>query len=60
MGEVALVKALVLTPEAREHGIGAMSRERVQKTIDVLREFLGFKGDAKPEDLYTTRFLPKQ
>lgn len=59
VGEVALVKALVLTPEARDRGIGSMSRERVQKTIDVLREFLGFKGEAKPEDLYTTRFLPR-
>ena len=59
LGEVALVKALVLTPEAQEKGIGYMSRERVQKTIDVLREFLGFKGEARPEDLHTTRFLPR-
>ena len=60
VGEMALVKELVLTPEAQEKGIGYMSRERVQKTIDVLREFLGFKGEAKPEELYTTQFLPKR
>jgi NitT/TauT family transport system substrate-binding protein len=60
IGELALVKDLVLTPEARERGIGYMSRERVQKTIDVLREFLGFKGEARPEDLYTTQFLPRR
>ncbi len=60
VGEVALVKGLVMTPEAQEKGIGYMSRERVQKTIDVLREFLGFKGEARPEELYTTQFLPKR
>jgi NitT/TauT family transport system substrate-binding protein len=60
LGEVALVKALVLTPEAQEKGIGYMSRERVQRTIDVLREFMGFKGEARPEDLYTTQFLPRR
>ena len=37
-----------------------MSRERVQKTIDVLREFLGFKGDARPDELYTMQFLPRK
>jgi NitT/TauT family transport system substrate-binding protein len=60
LGEVALVKGLVLTPEAQERGIGFMSRERVQKTVDVLREFQGFKGEAKAEDLYSTRFLPRR
>ncbi len=60
LGEVELVKALVLTAEARDQGIGYMSRERVQKTIDVLREFLGFKGQATPEELYTMQFLPKK
>jgi NitT/TauT family transport system substrate-binding protein len=60
LGELALVKELVLTAEAQEKGIGYMSRERVQKTIDVLHEFMGFKGEAKPEDLYTTRFLPRR
>jgi NitT/TauT family transport system substrate-binding protein len=60
LGEVELVKALVLTPEARERGIGYMSRERVQRTIDVLREFLGFKGEARPDELFTMQFLPKK
>lgn len=59
LGEVELVKALVLTPEARDKGIGYMSRERVQKTIDVLREFLGFKGEVKADELFTMQFLPK-
>jgi len=60
VGEMALVKDLVLTPEAQQQGLGYMSRERVQKTIDVLREFLGFKGDARPDELYTMQFLPKK
>ncbi len=60
LGEVALVKALVQTPEAQEKGIGYMSREGVQRTIGVLREFMGLKGEATPEDLYTTRFLPRR
>lgn len=60
LGEMALVKDLVLTAEAQDKGLGYMSRERVQKTIDVLREFLGFKGEAKPEELFTTQFLPKK
>ena len=60
LGELALVKALVLTPEAQEKGIGYMSRERVQKTIDILREFMGFKGEITPEDLFTTQFLPRR
>lgn len=60
LGEMALVKDLVLTAEAQQQGIGYMSRERVQRTIDVLREFLGFKGEARPDELYTMHFLPKK
>lgn len=60
LGEVALVKALMQTREAQEQGLGYMGREGVQKTVAVLREFMGLKGEAKPDDLYSTAFLPRR
>lgn len=57
-GEVALVQDLVMTDEAKANGIGYMDEARVQATIDIMREYLGFTGDVTPGELYTNEFLP--
>jgi NitT/TauT family transport system substrate-binding protein len=59
-GEVVELKKLVVTAEAEKNGIGFMSLEKVQKTIDILREFMGFTGEIAPTDLFTIEFLPKK
>lgn len=59
-GEVALVEKLVMTDEAQENGVGYMVEGKVQSTIDVLREYLGFTGDVSSEELFTNEFLPGQ
>ena len=60
VGEVAEVKKLAITQETEANGVGFMSEERVQLTIDVLREFMGFTGQITPSELFTIDFLPKK
>jgi NitT/TauT family transport system substrate-binding protein len=57
--ELALVKDLAITDEQKVHGIGYMSTEGVQKTIDVLKEHMGLKADIKPSEVFDMQFLPK-
>jgi NitT/TauT family transport system substrate-binding protein len=59
-GEVALVKDLAITPEAQQNVMGYMTQEKVEKTIDVLREYMGFTGQVAATDLFTDDFLPKK
>jgi NitT/TauT family transport system substrate-binding protein len=57
--EVSLVKALALGEDQKKHGIGYMSTEGVQKTIDVLKQYMGLKNDVKPSEVFDMQFLPK-
>lgn len=59
-GEVALVERLVMTDEAKENGVGYMDVDKVQGTIDVLREYLGFTGEVSAEEVFTNDFVPGQ
>lgn len=59
-GELALVEGLVMTTEAQEFGIGYMVEDKVQGTIDIMREFLGFTGDTDPSEVFTIDFVPGQ
>jgi NitT/TauT family transport system substrate-binding protein len=60
LAEVALVKELALTDEAKTNGIGFMSKDGVQKTIDVLKEHMGLKTAIAPEEVFDMSFLSKQ
>lgn len=57
--EVAQVKDLALTDEQKKNGIGYMSTEGVQKTIDVLSQYMGLKKAINPSEVFDMRFLPK-
>jgi NitT/TauT family transport system substrate-binding protein len=57
--ELALVKDLALTDEAKANGIGFMSKAGVQNTIDVLKEHMGLKAAIVPEETFDMSFLPK-
>jgi NitT/TauT family transport system substrate-binding protein len=59
-GELALVDGLVMTTEAQENGIGYMVEDKVQGTIDIMREYLGFTGETTPSEVFTNDFVPGQ
>lgn len=43
----------VLTPDAIENGVGSMTQERWQTTVDVLREFGGLEAEVDVDSLYS-------
>ena len=49
---------LIVTKETREHGLGYMSRDRMQKTYEAVREYLGLKESVAIDRIFTTKFLP--
>jgi len=57
--EVAQVKDLALSDEQKAHGVGYMSEDGVQKTIGVLKEFMGLKNAIGPAEVFDMSFLPK-
>lgn len=57
--EVGLVKDLAISDEQKTNGIGYMSKEGVQHTIDVLKEHMGLKNAITPEEAFDMQFLPK-
>ncbi|MBI3078018.1 MAG: ABC transporter substrate-binding protein [Deltaproteobacteria bacterium] len=57
--EVEIVKDLVLSEEARQHGIGYISPERMQITRDIIAQAYNVKTEIPLEDLYTNEFLPR-
>ena len=59
LGELALVKQMMSSPEALKNGMGYMERARVVQTIDTMRKYLNLKPKVKPEDVYTNQFNPK-
>lgn len=50
---------LLLTPEAKKHGIGYMSREKVKRTRDITSKYMKLKEMVPLDDIYTMKFLPK-
>ena len=60
VAELALVKDLAITDETKANGVGSMSQAGVQKTIDVLREYMGLKAAITPDETFDMSFLPKK
>jgi NitT/TauT family transport system substrate-binding protein len=58
--ELELVKDLVLSPEAKARGIGAVDPKKAQTTIDLVTSGLELKRKISPQELYTAQFLPKR
>jgi ABC-type nitrate/sulfonate/bicarbonate transport system permease component len=48
------------TDETKANGVGYMSQAGVQKTIDVLREYMGLKAGITPDETFDMSFLPKK
>jgi len=59
IAELAQVKDLALTDETKAKGVGYMSTEGVQKTVDILREHMGLKATVAPNEVFDMSFLPK-
>lgn len=49
----------LLTPTAKEKGIGYMTRERMIYTRDLITQYMKLEKKVEVEDLYTNAFLPK-
>ncbi|TPQ50642.1 sulfonate ABC transporter substrate-binding protein [Prosthecomicrobium hirschii] len=48
----------MLTPSIKANGFGHVDPARMQKSIEVAAEAYALKVVPKPEDIYTTKFLP--
>ena len=59
LGELALVKQMMSSPEALKNGMGYMERAKVVQTIQTMRKYLKLKPKVEPEDVYTNQFNPK-
>jgi NitT/TauT family transport system substrate-binding protein len=57
--EVTIVRDLVWTPEARQHGIGYMDAEKMRVTRDIITQAYDLKVTVPHEDLYTNELLPR-
>lgn len=49
----------LLSPAAREQGIGVMTEEKMRRTRDTLVRYQKLEGDLPLTELYTNEFLPK-
>ncbi len=56
--EVDILKALVLTEDAKTRGIGYLAEEKVKINRDVMTRVHALKVQVPTEDLYTNRYLP--
>ncbi len=50
---IAAMDSAVRTPDAMENGIGSMTRERWQTTVDVLRDFGGLEAEVDLDSVYS-------
>ena len=50
---IAAMDGAVRTPDAIENGIGSMTRERWQTTVDVLRDFGGLEAEVDLDSVYS-------
>ena len=46
------------TDRYRQHGIGYIDPGKMADTVNIVSKYLGVKVDFKPEDAYTSEFLP--
>lgn len=58
--EVDILKNLVLTEDARAHGIGFMDEAKVKAARDMMAQVYGLKTPVQPADVYTNDYLPRK
>lgn len=49
----------LLTPTAKKHGIGYMSRDKMGKTVKIISTYMKLQPAPALDDVYTNEFLPK-
>jgi NitT/TauT family transport system substrate-binding protein len=57
--EIAIVNALVATPEARANGLGTIDPAAMAKSVDLIATGIGAGGKVAAKDSYDTGFLPQ-
>lgn len=58
--ELAVVKDLMLSPEAKEHGLGYMDADKVKATRDLTLRLFKVDSDLPLDDTYSNAYLPKK
>ncbi|MCL4458941.1 MAG: ABC transporter substrate-binding protein [Chloroflexi bacterium] len=58
--EIAIVKELAMTDEAKKSGLGYMSPAMMKATRDIMTSAFGLKTEVPLDDLYTDEFLSKK
>jgi hypothetical protein len=56
--EIAIVNALVATPEARAKGLGTIDAKAMQSSVDLIASGIGASGKVAAKDTYDTSALP--
>ena len=56
--EALIVKDLMLSPEARKHGLGYMDEGKMRQTRDIMLKLFNVKATVALKDIYTNAFLP--
>jgi NitT/TauT family transport system substrate-binding protein len=56
--EALIVKNLMLSPEARKHGLGYMDEGKMRQTRDTMLKLFNVKATVALKDIYTNAFLP--
>jgi NitT/TauT family transport system substrate-binding protein len=57
--EIAIVNALVATPEAKAKGLGTIDSELMAKSVDLIAAGIGAVGKVSAADTYDVRYLPE-
>ncbi len=57
--EIVILRDLVLTPEAKQHGMGYMDGEKMRVTRDIITQAYELKVTVPYEELYTNALLPR-
>jgi NitT/TauT family transport system substrate-binding protein len=56
--ELKLVRRLAVTADVNEHGLGAISREKMKRTVDFVNNNLDVQGKRTAEQIMVEGFLP--
>jgi NitT/TauT family transport system substrate-binding protein len=57
--EIAIVNALVATPDARAKGLGTIDPKVMAESVDLIAKGIGAGGKIAPTDIYDTSALPQ-
>ncbi len=55
--EMAIVKELVLTPDAKTHGIGWIDEKKMQSSIDMVTDVFNLDRKPAPTEVFTNEFV---